>query len=81
MGQEAKYSHIGWKVIYIKRFPFSNLFERTLLGGSHMANCILRRDQAYLESLVAEAEEAVQGKRVSKEDELDEPADKTEKKL
>lgn len=40
------------------------------------------RDQAYLESLVAEAEEAVQGKRVSKEDELDEPADtKTVKKL
>lgn len=38
---------------------------------------ILRtRDQAFLESLVAEAEEAVQGKRVTKEDELDEPADK-----
>lgn len=30
---------------------------------------------------MAEAEEAVQGKRVTKEDELDEPADKTEKKL
>ncbi|EHK43291.1 hypothetical protein TRIATDRAFT_136634 [Trichoderma atroviride IMI 206040] len=42
---------------------------------------LVGRDQAYLESLVAEAEEAVQGKRVSKEDELDEPADKTEKKL
>lgn len=53
----------------------------TLFVGSYMANGILRRDQAYLESLVAEAEEAVQGKRVSKEDELDEPADKTEKKL
>lgn len=35
------------------------------------------RDKAYLESLVAEAEEAVEGKRVSREDELDE----TEKKL
>jgi hypothetical protein len=56
-------------------------YEETLLGGSCMANDILCRDQAYLESLVAEAEEAVQGKRVSKEDELDEPADKTEKKL
>lgn len=53
----------------------------TLFVGSYVANGILRRDQAYLESLVAEAEEAVQGKRVSKEDELDEPADKTEKKL
>ncbi|KAL7921102.1 MoaB/Mog domain-containing protein [Trichoderma austrokoningii] len=42
---------------------------------------LVGRDKAYLESLVAEAEEAVQGKRVSKEDELDEPADKTEKKL
>ncbi|KAM0484303.1 hypothetical protein ACHAPX_001724 [Trichoderma viride] len=42
---------------------------------------LVGRDQAYLESLVAEAEEAVQGKRVGKEDELDEPADKTEKKL
>ncbi|KAL6898404.1 MoaB/Mog domain-containing protein [Trichoderma evansii] len=42
---------------------------------------LVGRDQAYLESLVAEAEEAVQGKRVSKEDELDEPTDKTEKKL
>lgn len=42
---------------------------------------LVGRDRAYLESLVAEAEEAVQGKRVTKEDELDEPADKTEKKL
>ena len=39
------------------------------------------RDKEYLESLVSEAEAAVQGKRVSREDELDEPADKTEKKL
>jgi hypothetical protein len=81
MGQEAKYSHIGWKVFYIKKSSLFNLFERTLLGGFYMANGILLRDQAYLESLVAEAEEAVQGKRVGKEDELDEPADKTEKKL
>ncbi|UKZ47237.1 hypothetical protein TrVGV298_001453 [Trichoderma virens] len=41
---------------------------------------LVGRDKDYLESLVAEAEEAVQGKRVSKEDELDEPSDKTEKK-
>lgn len=42
-----------------------------------MANvCLLYRDKEYLESLVAEVEAAVQGKRVSKEDELDEPADK-----
>ncbi|KAM0247747.1 hypothetical protein ACHAQJ_009733 [Trichoderma viride] len=38
---------------------------------------LVGRDQAYLETLVAEAEEAVQGKRVSREDELDD----TEKKL
>ncbi|KAL7915947.1 MoaB/Mog domain-containing protein [Trichoderma velutinum] len=38
---------------------------------------LVGRDKDYLESLVAEAEEAVQGKRVSKEDELDE----TERKL
>jgi hypothetical protein len=38
---------------------------------------LFHRDKDYLESLVAEAEEAVQGKRVSKEDELDE----AEKKL
>ncbi|KAH6607606.1 hypothetical protein Trco_003919 [Trichoderma cornu-damae] len=42
---------------------------------------LVGRDRAYLESLVAEAEEAVQGKRVSREDELDEPPVKTEKKL
>ncbi|GFP53381.1 uncharacterized protein YMR178W [Trichoderma asperellum] len=42
---------------------------------------LVGRDKAYLESLVAEAEDAVQGKRVTKEDELDEPADKTGKKL
>ncbi|PKK54487.1 hypothetical protein CI102_1116 [Trichoderma harzianum] len=38
---------------------------------------LVGKDKDYLESLVAEAEEAVQGKRVSKEDELDE----AEKKL
>lgn len=81
MGQEAKYGHIGWKVLDYERPLLFFSTRDTLFVGSYMANGILRRDQAYLESLVAEAEEAVQGKRVSKEDELDEPADKTEKKL
>ncbi|TFB03805.1 Uncharacterized protein CCMA1212_004434 [Trichoderma ghanense] len=41
---------------------------------------LVGRDKEYLESLVAEVEAGVQGKRVSKEDELDE-VDKSEKKL
>lgn len=75
MGQETKHGYVGRKVL-------RRSYQKHVCSSIDSDQLTLfHRDKAYLESLVAEAEEAVQGKRVSKEDELDEPADKTEKKL
>lgn len=69
MGPETKHSYAGRKVRSYSKSS-SPFLEPPV-------NVLFHRDKDYLESLVAEAEEAVQGKRVSKEDELDE----AEKKL
>lgn len=61
MGEEEEHGHTGWKV---RNQHLCALFIRLILT-------IDIRDQAYLESLVAEVEQNVNGKRVMVEGEDD----------
>ena len=62
MGQQKEHSHIGWKVSETSEWKLPRAVNADKL-------C---RDQAYLESLVPEVVENVQGRRIMTEGEDDE---------
>jgi hypothetical protein len=62
MGQQEEHSYIGWKVSETSK----RIFPRAIDADK------LCRDQAYLESLVPEVVENVQGRRIMTEGEDDE---------